>query len=130
MYFDFCRNKAFRPGIESLATALCVHRNTMYQWSKGRNCDAERKDLINNALQLIHSFLEQCGLSGRLSPPSYIFLCKAWLGYKESYSIENIAPTRNDEKFDARRTAAELGIKDIMETELLQTGDDYYDDIR
>lgn len=114
LFFDFCRDKAFRPGVESLATALCIHRNTLFQWSKGKNCDPERTEIINNALQIIHAFLEQSGLSGKLSPPSYIFLCKAWLGYRETSPVSDFKQEKDiDTVIPVDDLAKRLGLQDV-----------------
>lgn len=114
LYFQFCKSKSFRPGVESLATALCIHRNTMYQWSKGKNCDSERTEIINDALQVIHAFLEQSGLSGKLSPPSYIFLSKVWMGYRETAPISDYRQDQEENKtFDVNALAERLGINNF-----------------
>jgi len=114
MFFDFCRDRSFRPGVESLATALCIHRNTLFQWSRGKNCDEERTEIINNALQIVHAFLEQCGLSGRISPPSYIFLCKAWLGYRETTPVGEMRQEKEtDDKISLDTMAERLGLHDF-----------------
>lgn len=97
-YFLFCQNSKLRPGIEGLCQALSISRTTLYRWSKGEDCSEFRKELIENAKGFIAAFLEQVMLSGKISPPSGIFLMKAWLGYKDTISIEELVPDKPERK--------------------------------
>lgn len=91
-YFSFCERSSIRPGIESLCLALHISRTTLYRWSNGEDCSAYRQELAQSAKSMIGSFLEQAMLSGKISPPSGIFLMKNWLSYKDSISIEETVP--------------------------------------
>ncbi len=90
-YFEFCQNSAIRPGIESLCLALHISRTTLFNWSRGSGCDRERQEIAECAKSFISAFLEQAALSGRISPPTGIFLLKNWCSYKDAYSFENLA---------------------------------------
>ena len=46
-------------------------------------------------------------LSGKISPPSGIFLAKNWLGYKDAISLEDAAPVTEVKKV--------LTVKEIKE---------------
>lgn len=120
MYFDFCRDRSFFPGVETLATSLSVHRNTLYKWSRGENCDKERTEIVNNALQLVHAFLEEAGLSGKVSVPAYIFLAKAWMGYRETAPVaEYIPPERaKNEIYDTEQLMEQLGLDPELNNDL------------
>lgn len=89
-YFQFCQATGTRPGIESLCLALHISRTTLFNWSSGIGCSAERQEIIEKAKTFIAAFLEQIVLRGRISPPSGIFLMKAWLGYRDTVSFEDI----------------------------------------
>lgn len=104
-YFAFCERTSIRPGIESLCMALHISRTTLFRWNNGEDCTKYKQELIQSAKSFIGAFLEQAMLSGRISPPSGIFLMKNWLSYKDAISIEESVPST-----DMRRvlTAAEL----------------------
>lgn len=89
-YFEFCQDTGNRPGIESLCLALHISRTTLFNWASGTGCSTERQEIIEKAKSFIASFLEQIVLRGRISPTSGIFLMKAWLGYKDTVSIEEV----------------------------------------
>lgn len=89
-YFQFCQYTGTRPGIETLCLSLHISRTTLFNWSSGIGCSAERQEIIEKAKAFIAAFLEQIVLRGRISPPSGIFLMKAWLGYRETISFEDI----------------------------------------
>lgn len=54
---------------------------------------------------LIAAYIEQALLSGKVSPPSGIFLMKNWLSYKDTVSIEESIPNKEEKHV---LTAAEL----------------------
>ncbi|WP_287649978.1 hypothetical protein [Blautia sp.] len=89
-YFQFCQDTGTRPGIETLCLSLHISRTTLFNWSSGIGCSAERQEIIEKAKTFIAAFLEQIVLRGRISPPSGIFLMKAWLGYRDTISFEDI----------------------------------------
>lgn len=89
-YFQFCQDTGTRPGIETLCLSLHISRTTLFNWSSGIGCSAERQEIIEKAKAFIAAFLEQIVLRGRISPPSGIFLMKAWLGYRDTISFEDI----------------------------------------
>lgn len=94
-FFSFCQQSSLRPGVETLACALAVCRTTLFNWSNGVGCSLRCQELIQSAKAFICAYLEQCLLSGKISPPSGIFLAKNWLGYKDSISLEESAPQKS-----------------------------------
>ena len=60
---------------------------------------------MQSAKAFISAYIEQAMLSGKISPPSGIFLMKNWLGYKDTVSIEEAMP---HEDIKQVLTAAEL----------------------
>ena len=71
-----------RPGVETLALAIGVSRQTVFLWCKGVNCDAERTEIMEDARAVINGFMEQCILSGKINPASGIFLMKNWKSFR------------------------------------------------
>ena len=82
-YFSACASGQLRPGVETLCAVLCISRQTLLNWSRGIGCSRRRQEDIGRAKSLIYAVLEQMGLGGKIAPPTYIFLTKAWLGYRE-----------------------------------------------
>ena len=107
MYFEFCKNTSLRPGVEGLCMALHISRTTLFRWNNGDDCSLYRQELIQSAKSFIGAFLEQAMLSGKISPPSGIFLAKYWLGYKDAISLEDAAPVTEVKKV--------LTVKEIKE---------------
>ena len=98
-YFDFCERSSLRPGIESLCMALHISRTTLFRWNNGEDCSPYKQELIQSAKSFIGAFLEQAMLGGKISPPSGIFLMKNWLSYKDTLSIEETIPRKDDRKY-------------------------------
>ena len=88
VYFDYCERNGVRPGIETICTALSIHRSTFYRWAKGINCDEERFIICSQAKHIIDGFLEMSSNQGKLNPATAIFLMKNYLGYEDSVTIE------------------------------------------
>lgn len=101
-YFEFCRQRGMRPGIESLALALGISRATLYNWSQGSGCDSERQEIIQNAKMMLAAMLENLSMSGKLNPATSIFLYKNWLGYRDNISFENISDTNRERQLISR----------------------------
>lgn len=97
-YFTFCQQSSIRPGIESLCMALHISRTTLFNWNSGTNCSKECQELIQSVKAFIGAFIEQAMLSGKISPPSGIFLMKNWLLYKDAISIEESIPNDTQKK--------------------------------
>lgn len=104
-YFEFCSRSSVRPGIESLCLSLHISRTTLFRWANGEDCSEYRQELIQTAKGFVNAYIEQAMLSGKISPPSGIFLMKNWLNYKDAISIEENTPL---EKVKGALTAAEL----------------------
>jgi len=97
-YFAFLETSCLRPSIETLCTALHISRTTLFRWKQGIDCSEHRQASIQNAIQIISSFLEQSMLSGMLNPASGIFMLKNWCGYKDTLSIEDVSAAVKEER--------------------------------
>lgn len=106
MFFQFCEESSIRPSIQSLCVSLHISRTTLFRWNRGENCDEERQEIINMAKTFIDAFIEECTLSGQVSPPVGIFLLKNYCGYRDTISIEESLPT--DTPTIASRTPEEI----------------------
>ncbi|MCI8873930.1 MAG: hypothetical protein HFH51_13980 [Lachnospiraceae bacterium] len=98
-YFSFCQQSSIRPGIEFLCMALHISRTTLFNWNNGTG------ELIQSAKSFIAAYIEQALLSGKVSPPSGIFLMKNWLSYKDTVSMEESIPNKEEKHV---LTASEL----------------------
>lgn len=97
-YFEFIANSSLRPGIESISMALHISRQTFFNWSKGIGCSSRCQELIQCAKAVINSFIEQAMLQGKINPASGIFLCKNWLNYKDTVSLEENTATEGPKR--------------------------------
>ena len=113
-YFAFCEKSSIRPGIESLCMALHISRTTLFRWNNGDDCSEYKQELIQSAKAFINVFLEQAMLSGKISPPSGIFLMKNWMSYKDTISIEESVPQDGHRKFLSDAELPRLGTNTPM----------------
>ena len=104
-YFSFCQQSSIRPGIESLCLSLHISRTCLFNWNNGIGCSEKCQEYVQSAKAFISAYIEQAMLSGKISPPSGIFLMKNWLGYKDTVSIEEAMPHEDIKQVS---TAAEL----------------------
>lgn len=90
LFLDYCANSGLRPGIELLCLTLGISRQTLNQWKHGNvSCSPQRKADIQNVQQLIFSFIEQSGTSGKLNPVSFIWLTRNWMHYTDSQQLSD-----------------------------------------
>ena len=118
-YFAFCQSSSIRPGIESLCMALHISRTILFRWNNGEDCSEYKQELIQSAKSFIGAYLEQAMLSGKISPPSGIFLMKNWLSYKDAISIEESIPQDNHKKFLSNAELPRLKPAAMLHSELL-----------
>ncbi len=114
-FFLFCENSCIRPGIESLAMGLHISRTCLFNWSKGIGCSEKCQELIQSAKAFIAAYIEQAMLGGKISPPSGIFLMKNWLSYKDTVSIEETMPDKEEKRV---LTADQLPKLNILKDEI------------
>ena len=117
-YFQFCEERAIRPGIEGLSLSLGVSRQTLWGWKSGCKCSEKRTEIIQTATQFIQTYIEQAFLSGCINPVSGIFLMKAWGDWKDSNTVEISV---NRESFISSDTINEISLRyhdDIEQNQL------------
>ena len=89
MIIEFCKRKKMRLGIETLCAGLGISRQELHNWENGvGNTSERRRDGVKQIKQLIYAFLEQCGMSGRLNPTTYVWLSKNWMNYVDEVKID------------------------------------------
>lgn len=108
-FFSYCAGSKVRPGIEALALSLGITRQTLWNWCSGISVPSERwQEICIKARQLILTFVEQSGLNGHISPPSFIFLLKNIGSYKDALSFEELVPADAN---NGRRTPEQIAAK-------------------
>lgn len=115
-YFEFCDNSSIRPGVQSMALALSVSRQTLNNWENGIGCSARRQDMIIRAKLFVTAYIEQLMLHNKIFPGSGCFFLKNWAGYKDSVIVEEPEvrqqmPVLTAEEIAARRSDRKLPIK-------------------
>lgn len=110
-FFLLCQTSSLRPGIESLCLALSIGRTTFFNWSRGEYCSKQRQEYILSAKAFINACLEQMILTGKISPPSGIFIAKNWMGYKDTISIEENTLKTDTSKQQLLISREELGLE-------------------
>lgn len=99
-YFQFCSDKRFRPGVESLCLSMNISRMTFWNWRNGKRGEAWA-DACETALQQIVTFLEQAMLTGNVNPATGIFLLKNVAGYRDEISFSESVTALNTESVSA-----------------------------
>lgn len=95
LYFDFCAEKGFRPGIETMCVALSCTRQCLWNWCNGgAGKSQEWIDICNTAKQFIIGFLEQLSMTGKINPANSIFYLKNWAGYSDSVTMEPVSTVK------------------------------------
>lgn len=84
-YFQWCVDHDTRPHVEQLALALRVTRQTLWNW---RQTDNERGRIIDNAIQVLASLTESWGITGKINPIPFVFICKNHFGYRDAVEIQ------------------------------------------
>lgn len=108
---EFCKEKAMRPGIETICAGLGISRQTLLDWEKNTygGISERRQEAVKQVKQLIYAFLEQAGMSGKINPVTYIWLSRNWMKYREVAPEEPEAnmmkPTRSSVEIAERHRA-------------------------
>ena len=84
-YFKLCNDNNMQPTIASLAVFIGVHRDTIYSLAKNPNC--QYSDILQKAINICHSFLENGALSGAIAPLLAIFYSKNYYGLTDNSTV-------------------------------------------
>lgn len=122
-YFEFCAERGFRPGIETMCLALSCTRQCFWKWCNGEGKSQEWAEICSSAKQFTVAFLEQLSLTGKINPANSIFYLKNWANYADSVTIEPVSQVREvlpmnclpwlgsgDDPRDTRETLPELKV--------------------
>lgn len=95
-YFQLCLDNDMKPSVAGLALAFRVNRRTIVEHASGhiKQTPPECAALLENAMLIINSLMEDYMQNGKVNPVSGIFLMKNNLGYTDrtEYSIEHKDP--------------------------------------
>lgn len=86
-YFSICNENDMKPSMASLALALGVSRNTLWEWSIGGFRSATHYDVIKKAVQMLDAQMVDYMQNGKINPVSGIFLMKNSFGYKDQQEV-------------------------------------------
>lgn len=78
-----CCHQGLYMGVETLAYALGVSSQTLWNWCNGNGCTREWSNECLKARQLISSFTEQATMTGGVSAPVGIFALKNVCGWSD-----------------------------------------------
>ncbi len=94
-YFNFCAERGFRPGIETLCLSLSCTRQSLWVWCNGgAGKSQEWADICNTAKQFIIGFLEQLSMTGKINPANSIFYLKNWAAYSDAVTVEPVSTVK------------------------------------
>ena len=84
-YFKLCNDYTMQPTIASMVVYLGINRDTVYSLAKNPNC--QYADILQNAINICHSYLENGSLSGSIAPLLAIFYGKNYYGMTDNSSV-------------------------------------------
>ena len=87
-FFSFC-------GVEQIAEALGVHRDTIYEW---RNKHDEFSDAIKKWETKRNALFYKLAISPQVKDAKWIFLAKNWLGMTDKQELEHKGGVKTDNK--------------------------------
>jgi transcriptional regulator with XRE-family HTH domain len=83
-----------RPTIGTMAMAMGVARNTLWEWENGK-LGSPRANIIKKGKEFIQTFLDELAMSGKVNPVTWIFYAKNYFGMTDSQNI-TITPNNRD----------------------------------
>jgi virulence-associated protein VapD len=84
-YFKLCNDYNMQPTISSLCVYCGIHKDTLYSLAKNPNC--QYADLLQNSINICHSYLENGALSGTIAPLLMIFLGKNYYNMTDNSTV-------------------------------------------
>ena len=84
-YFKLCNDYNMQPTIASLCVYCGIHKDTLYSLAKNPNC--QYADLLQKAIDICHSYLENGALSGTIAPLLMIFLGKNYYNLTDNSTV-------------------------------------------
>lgn len=84
-YFKLCNDYNMQPTIASLCVYCGIHKDTLYSSAKNPNC--EYADVMQKAIDICHSYLENGSLSGAIAPLLAIFYGKNYYNMTDNSTV-------------------------------------------
>lgn len=94
-FFEYCEKSGLRPTVTLLAAAMGVRRETIWRWEQEENA---RGEAIARAKGLLEAITEEWLASGKISPPSGIFILKNHFGWRDNIEITAAKANRSEDR--------------------------------
>ena len=85
VYFDLCRAKLRTPTPAGLCSAIGINHKTLLRLLK---TDDERGQIIQDALEVIHSLYQEGVVEGTIPVKTYTFMAKNYWGMSDKEIVE------------------------------------------
>jgi len=86
-YFSWCAEHASVPLWEELALYLGIVRETLWRWSQGVGCSAERSNMVKKAKEALATIDAGLAAKGKIQPVVYIFRAKNFFDMKDQNEV-------------------------------------------
>lgn len=87
MYFDFCEENDYKPGVESWANWLGITRRTLERWRNGDFRAETHSEYIEKIYNLLLQIEVDYLRNGKENPVAGIFLLKNTHGFRDSREV-------------------------------------------
>lgn len=111
-YFAWCAKHASVPLWEELALYLGVVRETLWRWSQGQGCSAERRNIVKKAKEALATIDAGLAAKGKIQPVVYIFRAKNFFDMKDQNEVVLTPNNPLGEQVDQK--ALEAKIADVI----------------
>ena len=92
-YFKYCADNDRRPQVVGLCNWLGISRQTLNEWKNGDVRTATHGDIIKKAYGMLEEMWIDYMQTGKVSPPTGIFLSKNWFNYRD---VADVVVTPNN----------------------------------
>lgn len=111
-YFQWCVEHASVPLWEELALYLGIVRETLWRWSQGIGCSAERRNMVKKAKEALATIDAGLAAKGKIQPVVYIFRAKNFFDMKDQNEVVLTPNNPLGEQVDQK--ALEAKIADVV----------------
>ena len=116
-YFSLCVSKGELPIFETLCLFLGISDEEGLEWSRGENCSARRKKLMQKALTRMKAIEGKALYSGQLPYVPSIWRSKQYFGYREpdpKITLQTGSPLK---ELPSAASVAEKYLSDVSDSE-------------
>lgn len=115
-YFGWCAEHASIPLWEELALYLGIVRTTLWNWSQGIGCSAERMNMVKKAKEALATIDAGLAAKGKIQPVVYIFRAKNFFDMKDQNEVVLTPNNPLGEQVDQK--ALESKLADVIVEEM------------